>query len=91
MYNKYKKKPLGIEMERLLIRLKTINDIRAFVDISSTFKSTVVLSCGNFSVSGKSIMGIFGLNLNETVTVTIDGDDSGDLAAALSPFVCAQA
>ena len=78
-------------MEKLLIRLKTINDVRAFVDISSTFKSTVVLTCGNFSVSGKSIMGIFGLDLNETVTVTIDGDDSSELAAALTPFICAQA
>lgn len=78
-------------MKRLLIRLKTINDIRAFVDISTSFKSTVILTCGNFSVNGKSIMGIFGLNLNETVTVTIDGDDSAELAAALSPFICAQA
>lgn len=78
-------------MEKLLIRLKTINDIRAFVDTTSTFKSTVILTCGNFSVSGKSIMGIFGLDLNETVTVTIDGDDCGDLAAALSPFVSSQA
>ncbi|MBQ3100896.1 MAG: HPr family phosphocarrier protein [Clostridia bacterium] len=78
-------------MERLLIRLKTINDVRAFVDVSSTFKSTVILTCGNFSVSGKSIMGIFSLDLNEAVTVTIDGDDSVELVAALSPFICAQA
>lgn len=78
-------------MEKLLIRLKTINDIRAFVDITNSFKSTVVLTCGNFSVSGKSIMGIFGLNLNEAVTVTINGDDSVELVAAISPFVCAQA
>ena len=78
-------------MEKLLIRLKTINDIRAFVDITNSFKSTVVLTCGNFSVSGKSIMGIFGLDLNETVTVTINGDDSVELVAALSPFICAQA
>lgn len=78
-------------MEKLLIRLKTINDIRAFVDITNSFKSTVLLTCGNFSVSGKSIMGIFGLNLNEAVTVTINGDDSVELVAAISPFVCAQA
>ena len=78
-------------MEKLLIRLKTINDIRAFVDITNSFKSTVLLTCGNFSVSGKSIMGIFGLNLNEAVTVTINGDDSVELVAAISPFVCVQA
>lgn len=78
-------------MEKLLIRFNTIKDVRAFVDVTSRFESTVILSCGSFSVNGKSIMGIFGLDLNETVTVTIDGADSGDLAAALSPFVSSQA
>ena len=78
-------------MEKLLIRLNSIGDVRAFVDTASRFESAVILSCGNFSVNGKSIMGIFGLDLKKTVTVTIDGNDSGDLAAALSPFVSAQA
>ena len=88
MYNKYKKKPLGIEMERLLIRLKTINDIRAFVDISSTFKSTVVLSCGNFSVSGKSIMGIFSLDLSKPIDLNIHADDNiEEILTLLSPYI----
>ena len=87
MYNKYKNKPIGFEMEKLLIRLKTINDIRAFVDTTSTFKSTVILTCGNFSVSGKSIMGIFSLDLSKPIVMEVYTDSCDDLMEDIKPFM----
>lgn len=73
-------------MEKLLIRFNTIEDVRNFVDITSSAKSSVELIQGNYSVDGKSIMGIFGLDLKETVTVLASGEDCSDLVKALGRF-----
>lgn len=73
-------------MEKLLIRFKSIKDVREFVDVTNRYGSSVELSINNYSVDGKSIMGIFSLDLNKTVTAVLDGDDSVQLAEALTPF-----
>ena len=77
-------------MEKLLIRFKTIDDVRRFVDITSLCSSSVELSVGNYTVDGKSLMGIFSLDLNRPVTVSLEGEDSTSLAQALAPFVTTQ-
>ncbi len=73
-------------MEKLLIRFKTIDDVRRFVDVTSLRRSSVTLSVGNYTVDGKSIMGIFSLDLKKTVTVSVEGEDSDELVKALAPF-----
>jgi len=73
-------------MKQLLIRLATIEDIRKFVDITGAYNSAVELKSGNYTVDGKSIMGIFSLDLTKTMTVCITGDDSDGLLSALKPF-----
>jgi len=73
-------------MEKLLIRFKSIADVRSFVDISNNFASSVLLTVDNYSVDGKSIMGIFSLDLNRTVTAVLEGDDCALLSEALSDF-----
>ena len=77
-------------MEKLLIRFKTIEDVRRFVDITSLCSCSVELTQGNYSVDGKSIMGIFSLDLNRTVTVSIDGIGGDKLAQALASFTATQ-
>ena len=73
-------------MKKLLIRLNTIEDIRRFVDITGQYKSAVELKNENYSIDGKSIMGIFSLDLSKTVTAVVEGEDADELIAALSPF-----
>ena len=73
-------------MEKLLIRFNTIEDVRGFVDAASGFRSSVELSVGNHTVDGKSIMGIFSLDLKQTVTACIEGEDELLFKNALAPF-----
>ena len=50
-------------MKSVEIRLSTIADVRDFVNIVSATDIEVDLSSGRYIVDGKSIMGIFSLDL----------------------------
>ena len=57
------------------IKLTLISDIYEFIDVAQKHPSEVRLFQGNYSVSGKSVLGIFSLNLNEKfVCITDDGE-----------------
>ena len=59
----------------MTIELKTIQDVKDFIEISSKYKdSNIVVKQGRYRVDGKSILGIFSLNLLEPVKVIIDSD-----------------
>lgn len=60
----------------MTIELKTIQDVKDFVEISSTYHdSEIVIRQGRYRVDGKSILGIFSLNLLEPVKVIIDSEN----------------
>lgn len=57
----------------MTIELKTIQDVKEFVEISSKYHdSDIVAEQGRYKVDGKSILGIFSLNLLEHIKVIID-------------------
>lgn len=57
----------------MIIELKTIQDVKDFVEISSkNYDSEIDVRQGRHVVDGKSILGIFSLNLLEPVRVIID-------------------
>ena len=73
------------------IRLTSVSDVRSFVAITEKYDCDIDLVSGAFTVDGKSIMGIFSLNLKEPLEVTIHKDGKADavceaLAEALKPF-----
>lgn len=72
------------------IRLPKIDDVRAFVGITSSFPVDVDLASGRYLVDAKSIMGIFSLDLTKPVNVQIHEDhreeDAKKLEEALAPF-----
>ena len=74
-------------MEKLLIRFKTIDDVRRFVDVTSLRRSSVTLSVGNYTVDGKSIMGIFSLDLLQPITLTAQNDDCDDLMEEIKEYI----
>lgn len=51
------------------IELKTINDVKEFVEYANTLHVDVTLKSGSYVVDGKSIMGIFSLNLSDEVVL----------------------
>ena len=66
----------------MIIELKTIQDVNDFVEISSKYyDSDIVIEQDRYKVDGKSILGIFSLNLLEPVKVIIDSKDDNSKKA----------
>ena len=69
------------------IRLSTIADVRDFVNIVAKSDFDVDLQSGRYVVDGKSIMGIFSLDLLSPITLTAHSDDTDELFAELDRFI----
>jgi len=66
----------------LIIKLNTISDAKDFVSICSKYHDTEVdVKQGKYTVDGKSVLGIFSLNLLEPVKVVVDSDYGNDKIA----------
>lgn len=74
-------------MQQAKIRLSSIQDIRSFVETVSMTDVEVDLSSQRYTVDGKSIMGIFSLDLLNPILLTVHSDDCPDLMAKLQRFV----
>lgn len=57
------------------VMLNTIQRVKQFVVVTEQFKSEIDVLSGRYVISGKSIMGIFSLNLLEPLLVRIITDD----------------
>lgn len=55
----------------MFIKLKTIDDVKEFVNICSKYDVDIDVKQGKFTVDGKSILGIFSLSLIEGLSVYI--------------------
>lgn len=64
-----------MKVEVLDISLNTIDKVKKFTKITNSFNCEIDVLQGRYIVSGRSIMGIFSLNLTDTVTVEIESDD----------------
>lgn len=58
-------------MIKLFLNLNNIDRVKGFVALANTFDFDIDVSVKQYTVDGKSIMGLFSLNLMESVTVTI--------------------
>ena len=74
-------------MNSVSIRLSTIADVRDFVNIVAKSDIDVDLQSGRYVVDGKSIMGIFSLDLLSPITLTAQSDETDELFAALDRFI----
>ena len=74
-------------MKTVKIKLNTIENVRDFVDIVTRHDVDVDLSSGRYVVDGKSIMGLFSLDLLKPVKLTAHSDDCDDLFKELEPFI----
>ncbi len=71
-----------------LIRLSTIADVREFVEIvTASACHEIDLASGRYVVDGKSIMGIFSLDLSKPIKMTVHGDHAEELLEKLDRFV----
>lgn len=65
-------------MKTVQIRLSTIVDVRDFVNAVVAYSGDVDLASGRYVVDGKSIMGIFSLDLLNPIDMTIHGEATAD-------------
>ncbi len=74
-------------MKREKIMLKTINDVKAFVNAVAKYNFDVDLLSGRYAVDAKSIMGIFSLDLSKEIEMEVHSDDCADFLNDIKPFI----
>lgn len=57
------------------VRLQSVDDVKAFVAAASLAGCDIDVLAGRYLVDAKSIMGIFGLDLSQPITVRVHGND----------------
>jgi hypothetical protein len=62
---------MEVAMEGILIKLDTFEKIRRFIDITGSLDYDIDLISGRYVVDGKSIMGIFSLELSKPIEVHV--------------------
>ena len=58
------------------IQLTSVSDIKTFVDAASRLDCDVDVICGRYLVDGKSIMGLFSIDLSEPIQVQVQGSQA---------------
>ena len=74
-------------MNTFNIKLSTIEDIRKFVEIVTRLDYDVDLSSGRYVVDAKSIMGIFSLDLMNSIQLTAHTENANALKEALAAYI----
>ena len=75
-------------MRNVQIKLNEINDVYTLVNTLVAFDGDVDLESGRYKVDGKSLLGIFSLDLRQPITMTIHNDEKADeLLAKMDSFV----
>lgn len=60
-------------MTSFSIQLTSVSDIKFFVDAASRLDCDVDVICGRYLVDGKSIMGLFSIDLSQPIFVEVRG------------------
>jgi len=74
-------------MKSFNIMLRSINDVKDFVNIVNKYDFDVDLSSGRYVVDAKSIMGIFSLDLSKPIMVEVHSDDCETFFNEVKSFV----
>ena len=75
-------------MEEIKIRLTTAEEVREFVRAARKCEFDVDISYGRAVVDGKSIMGIFSLDLDLPLELMADTEDEAAVEEAFREFIC---
>lgn len=65
--------------KELMINLSTINRVKRFIQIVEEFESDIYVISEKYVVDGKSIMGLFSLNILEPLLVKMDSENKEEL------------
>ncbi|MBC5787559.1 MULTISPECIES: HPr family phosphocarrier protein [Clostridiaceae] len=74
-------------MQSVTIMLNTVTDVKTFVNVVSKYDFDVDLVSGRYAIDGKSIMGIFSLDLSKPIRVEVRSDDASAFFEEIKPFI----
>ena len=76
-------------MKSIMIRLETIEDVKAFVSIMAQFKGYFDLASGRYVVDAKSVMGIFSMDLSRALELRIleTNEQIEEIIASIESFI----
>lgn len=57
-------------MEQMVISIKGLNDVYTFVSRAQSVDGDVTVTRGRYTIDGKSVMGVFSIDMSQSVTVT---------------------
>jgi len=63
-------------MKEIFIKLECINDVKEFVNAAVTCPCEIYLISGRYIVDGKSIMGVFSLDLTSPIRMELQGENA---------------
>lgn len=75
-------------MRDMVILLNSIDKVKKFVSITTKFEAEMDLINGRYTIDGKSIMGIFSMDLSKPLVLRVyDGkEDVEEILSALSEY-----
>ena len=77
-----------LHMKSVYIKLNEINDVYALVNTLVSYDGEVDLESGRYKVDGKSLLGIFSLDLSKPIDLNIHADNDVDsILSTLSPYI----
>ena len=76
-----------IKMKAVNIKLSLAENVKYFVNIANKYPYDLDLRVGRHVVDGKSILGIFSLDLSKPITLEVYSDHCDDLLEELKPFI----
>ena len=74
-------------MQSVTIMLNTVTDVKTFVNVVSKYDFDVDLVSGRYAIDGKSIMGIFSLDLSKPIRVEVRSDVASAFFEEIKPFI----
>lgn len=72
------------------VNINNIEAVKGFCKACNNLDCEVTVTSGRYSVDGKSIMGIFSLDLSKPIDLCIHADESNiaPILDALKPYIC---
>ncbi len=76
-------------MKSIMVRLRSIEDVKKFVSIMARFKGYFDLISGRYVVDAKSVMGIFSMDLSKNLELRIleTNEQEKEILTAIEPFL----
>ena len=74
-------------MKAVNIKLSLAENVKTFVNIANRYPFDIDLRVGRHVVDGKSILGIFSLDLSKPIVMEVYTDSCDDLMEDIKPFM----